>query len=321
MEILNGLCALPGPRTHAENDFITKVSVMKQYAKARSIMENSGRNLNCNIVQMLCRELDDLRDEHKDTWNQEAEIILLGVQLSIYTHQLEHYPPHDSTFSNSSSSYNQEAKNDIIVNITLGIAVRLIDAFNSITITDPNTATPQRYLPKHYFSMLLVASTIIVKARTKYPSITAHASATAQNQLRQAYTILSAWSARKHDEPDRAARLIEVLSRAERQGNLKLIESSKDARTGIAVLSDAIMTAKELSESAKPSAATGLDHGSVSRTERNDVYTEATWDMQLRVEGEPDLNEQWVQEMLLDWDLGRHYDFQMDTQEAGTWLL
>ncbi|KAF2499546.1 hypothetical protein BU16DRAFT_524023 [Lophium mytilinum] len=325
-EMWSGLRVLVGPRTLAEEEFVKKVSVMKQYARSRSILESMGRNSDYNIVQMLCKELDNMRDEQQEIWSPDTEIILLGVQLSIYTHQLEHALPHNTSRFDKASRYEQESTNDILVNVAFGLAVRLIDAFHSITVTDPNSATPQRYLPKHYFNMLLVASAVIVKARTKSPSATAHASAMAQNQLRHSYTILSAWSAREHDEPDRAARLIGVLSRAERQGGLKLTESCKDSRTGIAVISDVIMTAKELRESAGTSSLARMKESGVSDRD-------TAGDMQVHMEGEPGLGpqldsydsefplDQWVQELLLDWDLGRHYGFQMDAEADGIFFL
>jgi len=105
-----------------------------------------GCNSDYNMFKFYAKNLTTTRRTQRH-WSPEAEIILLGVQLSIYTHQLEHSLPHDAPHSNRSSSHKQESTNDIVVNIVFAIAVRLSDAFHSITITDPNSATPQRYLP------------------------------------------------------------------------------------------------------------------------------------------------------------------------------
>jgi hypothetical protein len=335
-DVWKGLRTLSSPRTQAEGDFVTKTSVMRQYAKCNSILENLSQNTDYQIVQMLCNDIDNLRDEHKGTWSYEAEIILLGVQLSIYTHHLEHSSPPDAAPSGKAVSHKQETATNIVASVAFGIAVRLIDAFISVTTTDPNSATPQRYLPKHYFNMLLVASAVIIKVRTMHPSATAHASTTAQNQLRQSYTILSAWSAQKMDEPDRAARIVEILSRAERQGNLKLAESCKDSRTGIALLSDAIMTADKLRERMEPSV--GMKHNEVLENEWNDAQSNLESEMQLRMEGVSGSGEdvgvdaieapieQWMQDFFSDWnfswdfatfDPGRHYGIEMDTELGG----
>ncbi len=245
-----GVCVLPdlpsslvisaSPRTNSEKDFIMKVLILRQYAKTTTILGNLSENPDCSFIQYLCKDMNNLRQDHKESWSSEAEIILLGGELCIYTHQLEQCARRDVSSRSKSSIHEVDTSSSILANIVFGIASRLITAFAS-------TQTPLRpHFPKHYFHMLLVASTLVLKISTVYPETIVQTATLAQNLIRQTYEILTSWSMREGDELSRAAKLIERLSLAQKKEQLKLKEAHIGLGSGITVLRDAIVTNKAL---------------------------------------------------------------------------
>lgn len=250
IEISNSLRAISPLHTTAEQDFVTKICVLKQYAKAASTLENLVEHTDHQIIQILCKELENFRDDHRDFWNIETDMIFLASKLSIYTHQLELSIQKDADVGRHLNR-EAEASSDILVNIALRLASSLITAFTDLTTTNTSTncsndSSPQRYLPKYYFQMLLLSSMLGFKISALNPDAISGSYALAQNQIQQTYHILRAWSTKENDEPSRASRVVDVLSNAQREGRLKLRQSGAGSGPGITLLTDAIVTSKVL---------------------------------------------------------------------------
>jgi len=267
------------PRTRAESDFTMKVTIYRQYAKATSIQSRLDNERDeTSVVQILCKDLGTLRDDHRDVWSLEAEILVLGSQLSLYAAQLEGAT--NRLFPNESShSMQTDSSRAILVNLAFTVAVRLIynisELANPSIITQdvhgapvdsscsPSTADntnlksncdfskmPLRYLPKHYMLMFALATILIFKVRTTHPNAVRYNEDLGQNHILIAYDLLGRWSMKRDDEPSRIQRLIEVLSRADRQHilNMKDLRTGDEPRSGFTMMTDAILTAKSLRE-------------------------------------------------------------------------
>jgi hypothetical protein len=271
----------PPPRTRAENDFVTKVAVLRQFAKSTSILGRLDSETDgLALVQIMCKELGALRDDHKEVWSLEAEILVLGSQLTLFALQLESAALYQASLTKASKSPQTNTSWNVLVNLAFMVAIRLIHNFSELTTTsasadnmneaptttsysttttedanpaigyDPSSHPIYRYLPKHYMLMLALAATLIFKVRAAYPEAIKYNDDLGQNHIRIVYDLLGRWSMKKDDEPSRIQRVIEVLSRAERQQilNLKEPRIRTEPGSGITVLKDAALTAKSLRE-------------------------------------------------------------------------
>ncbi|KAH6673291.1 hypothetical protein B0J14DRAFT_563766 [Halenospora varia] len=111
------------------------------------------------------------------------------------------------------------------------------------------SAIPQRFLPKHYFKVLLLAMVFVFKVKVVYPEEVKSRQDQVHTHIRLVYQLLCSWSQETLDEPGRAVRLIDVILRAENQSLLELNQSSSEGRPGVTLLNDIISTAREIRES------------------------------------------------------------------------
>ncbi|CZT47233.1 uncharacterized protein RSE6_07770 [Rhynchosporium secalis] len=236
-EVPNMLTTIPSPHSKMEKEFLTKNSVLRVYAKTTAVLGNLHENIDVTFLQYLCKDLDNVREANKDIWNPEADIILLGAQLCIYTQHLERSSRRDQRKFTSAET---DSSTDILANIVFGIASRLITTF-----TSPSSLILP-HVPKHYFQMLLLASTLILKLSVAYPGIIGKMEVLVQNLIAQSFRILDSWCVREGDEYYRAARLIQALAQAQKKHQLKMKEARNALGSGITVLRDAIVTHRAL---------------------------------------------------------------------------
>ncbi|KAK0102532.1 hypothetical protein ONS95_006145 [Cadophora gregata] len=239
-EVPNMLNNISAPHAKMEKEFLIKNSILKLYAKTTTVLGNLNENVDCAFLQYLCRDLDNLREANKEIWNSEAEIILLGAQLCIYTQHLERTSRRDGSAQRKVLISENDSSTDVLANIVFGIASRLITTF-----TSPESEI-RPYVPKHYFQLLLLASTLILKLSVVYPVVIGPVEVLVQNLIAQAYQNLDSWSVREGDDFYRAARLIEALAQAQKKHQLKMKEARNALGSGITVLRDAIVTHRAL---------------------------------------------------------------------------
>ncbi|KAL2065158.1 hypothetical protein VTL71DRAFT_4299 [Oculimacula yallundae] len=239
-EVPNMLTTIPPPHSKMEKEFLAKNSVLRVYAKTTAVLGNLNENVDVTFLQYLCKDLDNIRETNKDIWNPEADIILLGAQLCIYTQHLERSSRRDGGSQRKFTTSETDSSTDILANIVFGIASRLITTF-----TAPESEITG-HVPKHYFQMLLLASTLILKMSVAYPGIIGMMEVLVQNLIAQSYRILDSWCVREGDEYYRAARLIQALALAQKKHQLKMKEARNALGSGITVLRDAIVTHRAL---------------------------------------------------------------------------
>jgi hypothetical protein len=254
---MNTKSMLSGSLSHFETDFATKLRIGMQSIKAAVFMSKIHQHADISMIHLICRDLDDVKHIHHNTWSEEAEIELLGAQLNIYTFQLQQMS--QARCSPPSSSENTMLKNSLI-NLGFTAAVRVIHIFSATTAVrstlletethktcqSEDFTRAQRYLPKYYFTTLLFAASFIFKAMANYEETNSSHHEIARNHIRQTYRMLSSWSENKMDELGRAARMIEVLSHASNLSSLKEFDSHGGA--SLSILEDTVQTAKEIRE-------------------------------------------------------------------------
>ncbi|KAH7400080.1 hypothetical protein BKA64DRAFT_474204 [Cadophora sp. MPI-SDFR-AT-0126] len=239
-EVPNMLTTIPAPHSKMEKEFLAKNTVLRLYAKTTTVLGNLNENVDVAFLQYLCKDLDSLRESNKEIWNPEADVILLGAQLCIYTQHLERTSRRDGSAQRKVLISENDSSADILANIVFGIASRLITTF-----TSPESQI-RPYVPKHYFQLLLLASTLILKLSVVYPVVIGPMEVLVQNLIAQAYQNLDSWSVREGDDFYRAARLIEALAQAQKKHQLKMKEARNALGSGITVLRDAIVTHRAL---------------------------------------------------------------------------
>jgi hypothetical protein len=216
-----------------------------------------------SVIQHLCRDLDDVKHTNHDTWNEEADIELLGVQLNIFAFQLQQMSPAKHSSPPFVSDVGTSKK--VLIHLGFDAAVRIIHVFSKMTNigsalpspqadVSPQADTPyhlEKYLPKYYFVTLLFATSFIFKAMANDKDDSRH-NEIARNHIQLAYQMLSSLSAHPMDEFGRAARMIKVLSRASNLSSLEEFHSQDGA--SVSVLDETIQVAKEIRESMETAA-------------------------------------------------------------------
>jgi hypothetical protein len=272
-EILNVAKLVVSPISQVEKDFVAKTQVQRQSVKSALLLSSLKDDGGClSFVQILLKDLDDVKEYYRDTWVVEAELVLLGVQLNIYAFQLQQIPV-EQQGSFASSEYENSKK--ILMQRGFTAAVRLIHKFSEITIQS-NAALPRpsqealsfstRHLPKHYFTLLLFATSFIFKATVSNLGSNTFDNDIASNHIRLTHRILLSNSSEPMDEASRAARMIEVLSKAQCLSQLRLEERSVNDHMSLSLLEDVIVTAREIRDSPGGTAGSGYNPDSQQDT-------------------------------------------------------
>jgi len=226
-----------------------------------------------------------------------------GLQIFLYILQLERAEKSENTSQLRLHDRDNDISRKNFINLTYVAASSLIDEFSEIagglspTVSDcpdPDAPIPQRYLPKHFFGILVLAMAFLFKVKIMYGEEITSRREHVETHVRQVYQILSAWSAEKLDEPGRVLRLMEVVTRAEKQCKLKLDESRSDSRPGVTLLDDFISAARAIRESeAKRTQVGETQNATLGESSEQFPFVEGLGD---------DLDIQALQDPLLDWN-------------------
>lgn len=246
---------LAGPLSYFEADFAAKLQTVEQSSKAALFMYNMNHNGDASIIRQLFKDLDEVKQNHSDAWGSEAEIELLGAQLNIYAYQIQHMSSKLQGITNNTE--NTLSKKNLIL-LGFRSAVRLVHIFSTMAksgFTLPEMIIPGsspiaippasiRYLPKHYYVTLLFATSFIFKAMAINKEETCSLHETARNHIRLVHQMLLSWSAHPSDEFSRAARVVEVLSRAPNLSRLNDFQTGTGATMDI--LSETLEAARDM---------------------------------------------------------------------------
>jgi len=222
-----------------------------------------------------------------------------GLQIFLYILQLERAEKSENISQLKLHDRDNDTSRKNFINLTYVAAGSLIDEFSEVArdVSDspePDAPIPQRYLPKHFFGILVLAMAFLFKVKIMYGEEITSRREHVETHVRQVYQILSVWSAEKLDEPGRVLRLMEVVTRAEKQCKLKLDESRSDSRPGVTLLDDFISAARAIRESEAKRTQAGEGQNATLR-ERSEQFP--------FVEGfGDDLDIQGLQDPLLDWN-------------------
>lgn len=252
---------LHSPLSHLEAYFATKLQLEMQSSKAAIFLSKIHQHADISIIQQLFRELDGVKDKRGKTWSEEAEFELIVAQLNVYAFQLQQMSPAPNRPSTSSE---KNTFKNMLIHLGFTAAIRAVYKFSSMTATgsalpahcSPQAEPahrPQKYLPKHYYVALLFAASFIFKTMANSEGEDCSRNDVAANHIRLTYEILSSCSDHPLDEFGRAARMIDVLSRASNLSRLKEFRSHGGA--SVSVLDETVQTAREMRESIKATAA------------------------------------------------------------------
>jgi hypothetical protein len=222
-----------------------------------------------------------------------------GLQIFLYILQLERAEKSENTSQLRLHDRDNNTSRKNFINLTYVAAGCLIDEFSEVArgVSDspePDASIPQRYLPKHFFGILVLAMAFLFKVKIMYGEEITSRREHVETHVRQVYQILSAWSSEKLDEPGRVLLLMEVVTRAEKQCKLKLDESRSDSRPGVTLLDDFISAARAIRESeAKRTQAGEIQNAPLGESSEQLPFVEGLGD---------DLDIQGLQDPLLDWN-------------------
>ena len=307
---MNTTSMLSGSLSQIETDFATKLQIERQSIKAAVFLSKIHQQADISMMHLICRDLDDVKHMHRNTWSEEAEIELLGAQLNIYTFQLQQM--FQSQCSSPNDSETTMLKSSLI-NLGFTTAARIIHIFSTMTTTRPSpleaqthvscqgndVAHTQKYLPKHYLITLLFAASFIFKAMANYEDTDSSHSEKACNYIRKTYQMLLSWSEHEMDELGRAARMIQVLSHVSNLSVMKEFDSQSS--TSRSILEDTMQTAKEIREGMEINAAGSFasQYGTPHSVGADSASKSLTDELGAGLNPDPDV----VNDLELDWDL------------------
>ncbi|KAE8442768.1 hypothetical protein EG329_002856 [Mollisiaceae sp. DMI_Dod_QoI] len=250
-----------GPCTMAERRFFVEAEIWRKLAKYSSIIINFKPDIDSwSFVHGLCADLETVKDGQEDLWTAEMDVNILGSQLCIYALQLDQGKKKATNMSGlQPTSFDRDDVTSQRNSLQLAYmtAAKFIHCFSemirytseSVDTGDESISAPQRYLPKHYFGLLLLSMAFIFRSKVLYTSGLRSLPSKPETHITQVYQILTSWSRDPLDEPGRAARVIRVILQAETEGQLKFNDPSSEGRPGVALLDEMIKTAREIRES------------------------------------------------------------------------
>jgi hypothetical protein len=243
-----------------------------------------------NFTQNICKDIDMIRDGNEAIWTINMDVLTLGAQLGLCMLQLERGAKSQS-FASYIGDRQTVSSHMTFINLAYMTTTRFIHSFSKMLEASESDGAqvPQRHLPKHYFKLLLLAMAFVFKVKILHAQDLRSSQDQVQEQIRTVYSILSSWSRDRLDEPGRAVRLADVISRNEKFSKLKLNESTSDRRPGLALLDDLIDTGRKI----RDSAANNEELGNTDNPIDNDIAGEIA---------DPNLVGEW-QDSLLDWNL------------------
>ena len=251
---LNEVTFLHHSTSDVEKRFVAQAHVQRHSVKSAMLLLNSKGNDKISLVQILIKDLDEIKRLHNASWNAEAEILLLGVQVNIYAFQIQQLPPDEE---GSFAQLELESSRKILLHQGFNASVRLIHTFfelyaptnrpESYASTEPFTLR-SKILPKSYFILLMFATSfififLVTNSEASTPDIE-----TAHNHIRLTRLMLSSWSCDPMDEFGRAVRMIDVLSKAHSLSSLRLRETRVNDLRSLGLLEKVVFTAKEIRE-------------------------------------------------------------------------
>ncbi len=246
--------SLPHPTSDKEDRFLTQAQVQRQSVKSAVLLSGSKGNENLTLVQILIKDLDEIKRFRSKTWDAEAEILLLGVQVNIYDFQIQQLPLEEQ---DSFTRLDTESSKKLLMQQGFNASVRLIHVFSELhsqlyqsetySVTVPFRSTTQ-FLPKYYLTLLMFATSfifmfLVINSETNTPD-----NDVANNHIRLTRRMLLSWSSDPMDEPGRAVRMIDVLSKAQSLSKLRLKDSRVNGPRSLGLLEDVILTAREIRE-------------------------------------------------------------------------
>lgn len=242
-----------------EIDFQARTAIHQQSAKSALIMANVKNTVDSvQFTQAVLNDLEVLKDRYRATWSTEIDIMVLSAQIRACAFQLQVQSQEQKNILSTHKNDELNVSDRALQHLGFAAAIRLIHTFSDLSKT--GTASPsslqngdahvlQRYLPKHFFATLLFAASFIFKWMAfRASELPSPDSGLARNHIQLTYHILSSTSLVPYDEWSRAARMIEVLSRARDLSRLKMTESRPEAVSRLHLLEDTIKAAQEIRE-------------------------------------------------------------------------
>ena len=264
-EITRGTRPLKHPLAESELEFVAKTALQQQSAKSALIMTNINNTTDpVQFAQAVCSDLEIVKDRYRATWGHELDIILLSVQINIYAFQLQAQNQVQRDSNGAHNKLQPDVSSKTLLHCGFTASIRLIHNYYELASKSRSrrrvssgthngqTLFLQRYLPKHFFSSLFLATSFVFK----YIAICASElpcwdGDLASNHIRLAYSILTSSSLDEQDEPAQAARKIQVLSRAKDLSRLKVSDSRSDMGSRLRLVDDTVRAAQELRKSVR----------------------------------------------------------------------
>ncbi|KAK9386674.1 hypothetical protein V1515DRAFT_627854 [Lipomyces mesembrius] len=193
------------------SEFSALVLIHCHMANMVSCLEGSFDPLACStLITLFERELESIKTTFRQVWTTELEISLLAAKLCLYDLSLCHIGP----LSSSTRPAGHLKPGELVI-LTYGLtaASRMIDIFNKEAFDDSavNDMASFRWqicYPKRFFILMVYASLFIFR-------ILGMPSQLEKSDINMARRKVQIAITEPGDEHDRAAALIEILSRIE----------------------------------------------------------------------------------------------------------
>ncbi|KAJ4303014.1 hypothetical protein N0V90_001905 [Kalmusia sp. IMI 367209] len=220
-------------------EFAYHVMVHHTLAKFTTVvLENSQEVVSQSLVKLFDTELDSLRTKFPAPWSPRLEMAVLVAKLHLYTMTIIRMQL-DLT------------SREILMKNGYSVALRIVYLsdqglfYRSSDYPDLPAELLQRSCPKNYFRALVLATVFLLRFFALNVNASPEEQEAAKNHIAIAQRFFKAGSKDPSDEKNRAAMLLEILSRQEPMD----IDNTKlriDDRMGASLVFDAITKGHEL---------------------------------------------------------------------------
>lgn len=204
----------------ATGDFAAQLEIQRQIASYTSVLSSDQALLDSSTaIQMYERELNAIPAHFKDQWTQLCEFSLLVAKLHLYTLVILSAKPEPASTTKPGVAGPQ---NSVGVCLLKGFhtAIKMISLYSQILDSIPQNAQhdtdiqPTHWtLPKSYHLSFAQATFFLLRFTSSGSQFPESDRDIARNHIRLSHDIYLRISQRPEDEAERAAHVIETLSR------------------------------------------------------------------------------------------------------------
>lgn len=201
-------------RSSLPDDFLTLLEIQAYSIRATSLLNDQvSSTAQRSFIELLDSDLDAVEGRMPRGIYASLRISIAAARLRLYSLPLLSRTSHKTT------NDSPDALTKAMWYKGFHVAMQLVDTFSGWTQSsheanrESTTESFVTHFPKQYLSALVMAGMYFINLLVIDTNISTHDKLLARNHIKKAYETLTAQSTKERDEPYRAGKAIEFLSR------------------------------------------------------------------------------------------------------------